>query len=230
MHILLILSSLFLSIAVTAPTQALYICLLLLGLFFTSIGSKVNTFVTQLTNGNVRGGSKYFLTSIIPIILCMFIIASLYGVISNKSPKKWVLPFPAFVLIAVVAGISIHLPKSTSEITTPLCFGLLMLPLIHVGVWLGTLLRRFKTFNKVEYVEESQVTKTQTGRFFLGIVISIFVIFMINVYQTSQNSQTQPRLIPMTIPLNNNNPLRRQSSRNLNVYDADQGEYDANRK
>lgn len=168
------LVSAFLLALSTTEKQNRPIALLLLGAGVLSLplAEPLITFATQLSHHGTY--NAVFHTHFLPLLLLMLLIAvGVAGLFPCSETPSWHTSLSTIVLTAIIAGVLATSSSWPAKLGTQCLIGLLILPLVQLGLWMGS------TLKQPNPKSSDRATSTQQGlNVILGIVLMAFIVYL----------------------------------------------------
>lgn len=198
-------SSLVVSMAVTRPERdAASLALIVGGLACSPLLSQMNKASTAMANGS---GLPEVGKSAAMLMVAMM-VAVVYGASLNVCPPKWDLGVGALVAAALTSGM---LAGIGMPVTSEILFGVVLLPVVYLGLWLGANIRGKKD------VEEGSDPGRMAVDASLGLVIALCAMWLTKIYLQSKNLQTLPALPAYAGKMNEPGSLVSTGSSNYSI-------------
>lgn len=170
-------SSLVVSMAITRPERdAASLALIVGGLACSPLLSQMNKTSTAMAAG--KGFPEIGKT--IAMLMVALMVAVIYGGTLNVCPPKWDLGVGALVAAALTSGM---LAGIGMPVTSEILFGVVLLPVVYLGLWIGA---------NVRDKNDGEDGKNDPGRMavdaLLGMVLALCAMWLTKIYlQTHQN-------------------------------------------
>lgn len=201
-----VVSAVLLSASTTAPTwQVAPMVLLVAGLLCSPLATTMSDVADRLSRGQAVG--PLMATRVLPFALATMLLAMVYAVSLDARPQCWEYPLSTLLVAGVAGGVLNASGLLPARLGAQALYGLIVMPLVCVGLWMGRALRRHP-YEEIDDEDEEQRPVRHVMRFFLGILLATFVTYVIHRAQPAEAPAFAPLVVaPLPSPARGGRPM-----------------------